>query len=187
MSRDPSGTLYPMGPGSRRARGLIPAFEVDPVAWFAWLERAVAAHGAEALRSIRPATFVDQHGHGWRIVMTEVGPEIRPGLENPFLTYSTLSIVTAILVTPDELRVELTTRECRRVHVEPIGAVRLVDVGVAMLTRTELPHDALNRIGRDTWAAGRRRWQLSQSALSTSAPALGVEIQPRAATPVRSR
>lgn len=187
MSRTTSSSFVPVGPGSRLARGLVPAFEADPVAWFTWLERAIASRGAEAVRHIRPATFVDLQGHGWRIVTTEVGPEVRPGLENPFIVYGRLPLVTAMLVTHEELRVELTSYDCRRVQVEPIGTVRLVDLGLAMLTRTELPHDRLARIGRDTWTLARRHWNVGQAAaISASAPALAVEIQPRADTPVRS-
>lgn len=128
------------------------------MAWFAWADRIMTDAPATLTEATRPALWVDGRGHGWRIVVTTEGPELRPNLENPFLQISDLPIITAILVTPTALRVELTTRGGRRVATLPVGSVSLADIGCAMLAAMELPHDGIDRLDVREWRRARDRW-----------------------------
>jgi hypothetical protein len=188
---DPDGSV-PVGPGPTRDE---PDFSEDPRAWCAWMDELIASDPAR-VRDVRPAaSWVDDAGHHWRVVGTPEGPEIRPGLENPFLVHGPLPRITAILVTDQSLSVELTLRDFREVHDVPLGVVRLEDLGTAMLTGTELPHHAVERVGDETWSLAARRWGGSTTGssanarggsgqLPNNAPAAGIDTQNRPARPL---
>ncbi len=171
-----------MGPGLR-ARGPDPslpserdrplrraAFASDPEGWFAWLDRAIADTAAPPA-GIRPAVWVDPRGHRWRVVVTHEGPEVRPALENPFLVCGELPIITALMVGRDAVHLELTSRGGRNVMRCPLGRVSIVDLGLAMLTATELSHEGVERLGEETWSAARRRWRLLRATAGRFGPA----------------
>jgi hypothetical protein len=174
-----------MGPGS----DVEPPFEQDPFAWLSWVDRLLT-DSPDRLRNVRPSNiWVDDAGHGWRVVATPDGPEVRPCLENPFLVHGPLPRITAICVTERTLAIELTSREFREVDEVALGRVRVRDLGVAMLTRTELPHHGIERVDEDTWALARSRWRAMGRPMEDQldpddAPAAGPETQNRAVRPV---
>jgi hypothetical protein len=186
-SHVPEGQV-PVGPGTADS---APDFAADPRAWCAWLD-AIIAQDPLRIREVRPeASWIDRAGHHWRVVATPEGPEIRPGLENPFLVHGPLPRITAILVTDRAVSVELTLRDFREVHDVPLGAVRLEDLGTAMLTGTELPHHAVERVGEETWSLAASRWRRSvgvddvpSDQAADRAPAAGVETQNRPERPL---
>jgi hypothetical protein len=153
MLPHPDSRLLPVGPGA------APTFASDPEAWFGWIDALLSA-APERVREIGPVEpWADREGHRWRIVATHDGPEIRPGLENPFLVTGELPIITALLVTPTHLGAEVTMRRWRQVMWVPVGSVRVYHLGVAMLARYELPHEAIDRIPPDAWRDAVRRWR----------------------------
>ena len=84
---------------------------------------------------------------------------MRPGLENPFLVQGPLPRITAMLVTPPSLAVELSMLHWRQVTLVPAAHCSVRNLGLAMLTGVELPHEGLERIGADTWDQASVRWE----------------------------
>lgn len=153
MAPDDHSSSLPVGPGAP------PSFARDPEAWFGWIETLLSA-APERIREIGPVEpWADREGHHWRVVATHDGPEIRPGLENPFLVTGELPIITALLVTPTHIGAEVSMRRWRQVMWVPVGSVRLYHLGVAMLARYELPHEAIDRIASGVWRDAVRRWR----------------------------
>ncbi|MBW3612877.1 MAG: hypothetical protein KY392_03330, partial [Chloroflexi bacterium] len=155
-----SSDLNPVGPG-RATPGpanVCPGFETDPAAWFAWLASAI--EGERPIdEAVRAATWTDRSGHAWRVVVTEGGPEVRPAFGNPFLIAHDLPLVSAILVAPPLVHVELTWRHGQEVARIGVDEAPILDLGLAMLTATELPHESITRLGQDTWQRVRSRWE----------------------------
>ena len=145
----------PVGPGRTHE---VPSFSADPLRWLEWLD-AVLERSPELVAGLSACdSWTDRDGHTWRVVITPEGPELRPGLENPFLVHGQLPRLTALLVTPTVLRLELSLEGWREVRELPVGAQRVRDLGLAMLTRTELPHAGLDRVGPETWQLAATRW-----------------------------
>lgn len=164
MTLDHDARSLPVGPGTP------PSFAGDPEAWFGWIDTLLDA-APDRLRDIGPVEpWADREGHHWRVVATHDGPEVRPGLENPFLVTGDLPIITALLVTPTHVAAEVTMQWWRQVMWVPAGSVRVYHLGVAMLARYELPHEAVDRIGADVWHDAVRRWR-QQYALPPDAAA----------------
>lgn len=159
--RDP--TLLPVGPGGRPRRpaesrpAACPPFATDPAAWFAWLDGTIAA-GRPIDAVAGAATWTDGRGRGWRVVVTTEGLEVRPAFGSPFMVARDLPVISAILVSPPLLHVELSWRTGQEVARLGTDEVSVRDLGLAMLTETELPHEAIGRVGADTWARARERW-----------------------------
>jgi hypothetical protein len=149
-THDPADSGRPAGPR-------IPSFAADPVAWFDAVD-ALLPRDPEIVRVITPETWTDPDGHHWRVVRTHDGAEVRPGLQSPFIVRSELPRISAILVTPERLATELTMRDWREVVTLRIGQISLVDLGLAMLTGMELPHEGLERLGPDVWSDAAARW-----------------------------
>jgi hypothetical protein len=152
----------PTGPGRtpETASGheaACPAFDTDPAAWFAWLDRAIG-DGRTIESAARAAHWADPDGHVWRVVVTPDGPEVRPTFGNPFLVAHDLPIVSALLISPPLLHVELTWRHGQEVALLGADEVSVADIGLAMLTATELPHQSIARLQPDTWRRARDRW-----------------------------
>lgn len=153
MLPDRDSQALPVGPGAQ------PSFAHDPEAWFGWIDTLLDA-APERVREIGPVEpWADREGHHWRVVATHDGPEIRPGLENPFLVTGDLPIITAVLVTPTHVAAEVTMEHWRQVMWVPVGRVRVYHLGVAMLARYELPHEAIDRIAPGIWRDAVRRWR----------------------------
>lgn len=162
MPRDQHHLSVPVGPGAR-GHLLFPSFAADPVAWFEAVDGLLASN-PDAVRAARPETWTDPAGHAWRVVVTADGPEVRPGLENPFLVQGPLPRITAMLVTPPSLAVELSMLHWRQVTLVPAAHCSVRNLGLAMLTGVELPHEGLERIGADTWDQASVRWEHLRSA-----------------------
>jgi hypothetical protein len=142
-------------PPSRSPR--FPSFAVDPAAWFQRIDELLEVE-PERVLAARPATWIDPSGHRWRVVSTSDGPEVRPGMQSPFLRSGGLPRISAVLVTPHHLVAELSMRDWREMVDVPIGVVPVRALGLAMLTGLELPHEGLERIGREVWQAAEARW-----------------------------
>ena len=161
MPRTRRPSSIPTGPG--RADPQLPRFADDPIAWFERVDELLA-HDPPSIRHARPDVWTDEDGHQWRVVATADGPEIRPGLESPFLVHGRLPRITSLLVSPPTVRAELSMRDWRQVAVIQVGACSLRDLGLAMLTGVELPHDSLERVGPDTWELAASRWSARRAA-----------------------
>jgi hypothetical protein len=163
----------------RRRGGSPPRFADDPLGWLAWLDsvdpadrelirqasrpdfwRDVFASAGRGLagKTPRPDVWRDESGRGWRVVTTDQGPEIRPTLDHQPTPKTDLPIVTCLLVTPDSLQVEVCSRRMRMIEALPRRALSLVDIGKAMFTASELPHEGLDRMDADAFRLARRRW-----------------------------
>lgn len=101
--------------------------------------------------------------------------------------------ISALLVTPTRILVELTWRDGQEVVTAEPTTVGIRDLGVAMLTGTELPHEAVTRVGPDTWRRARERWEglvaarPQDGSTSSSAPTPAAETHARASWPVSAR
>ena len=146
----------PNGRGS--GRDVPPRFERDPLAWLDWLDRKTIGDPEAVRRASRPAAWVDPRGRGWRVVTTQEGPEVRPALEYQPMPRTDLPLITTLLVTPDSVRVELCSRQARQLETLPRGRHALVDLGKAMFTASELPHEGLDRMNADAFLLARTRW-----------------------------
>jgi hypothetical protein len=146
----------PNGGGS--APDTPPAFADDPLAWLDWLDRATIGDPEPIQRASHPAAWVDGMGRGWRVVTTQEGPEVRPTLDNQPVPRTDLPLITTLLVTPVSVRVELCSRHARQLETLPRGRHALVDLGKAMFTSSELPHEGLDRMDSDAFLLARRRW-----------------------------
>lgn len=155
MSSSDRQRPIPVGPGTPTD---LPSFAADPLGWLEWLDAALERDAQLVTTAAPDDSWVDPDGHRWRVVMTPEGPELRPGLENPFLVHGQLPRLTALQVTPSVLRLELSLEGWREVRELPVGAQRVRDLGLAMLTRTELPHAGLDRVGSETWQLAETRW-----------------------------
>lgn len=149
--------LLPVGPGHRARPTAPPPFDADPSAWFEWLDAALAA-GEPIDDAAHAAAWADPRGHVWRVVVTPDGPEVRPAFGAPFGPSHDLPMVCAILIAPPVLHVELAWRTGQEVARLGIDEVSVHDLGLAMLTATELPHESVARVGPDTWRRARERW-----------------------------
>lgn len=155
MSPPDTHRSIPVGPGDPPD---APSFSADPLAWLEWMD-ATLERAPERVSTLAGCdAWTDPDGHSWRVVITPEGPELRPGLENPFLVHGQLPRLTALQITPHVLRLELSLEGWREVREMPVGAQRVRDLGLAMLTRTELPHAGLDRVGPDTWQLAASRW-----------------------------
>ncbi len=96
------------------------------------------------------------------MVATDEGPEIRPTLDHQPAPRTDLPIVTCLLVTPDVLQVELCSRRMRMVEALPRRRLSLVDIGKAMFTFSELPHEGLTRMDEQAFRLARSRWDAAQ-------------------------
>jgi hypothetical protein len=150
-----SRNSIPIGPG--RAEPGLPRFADDPIAWFESVDELLA-HDPASVRLARPDVWTDDDGHHWRVVATADGPEIRPGLESPFLVHGRMPRITSLLISPPVIKAELSMRDWRQVAVIPVGTCSVRDLGLAILTGVELPHDSLERVGADTWELAASRW-----------------------------
>ncbi len=160
----------PVGPG-RRGAGDEPPFDSDPLAWFQWVDRLLERQPTRITEVGPSGPWDDGAGHRWRVVSTPDGPEVRPGLQNPFLVNGSLPRITAVLLTPEAFRLELALEGWREVRDVRVGDVRAQDIGLAMLTRTELPHLGLERIGPETWALAAARWHDARVGIDPSGAA----------------
>ena len=141
----PSGGPKPMAPKSFQIT--ITSFEADPRGWFDWLRgELVNGRLAIVLPTVAPATWRNDDAHGWRVVRTAVGIEVRPELESPFIRYGESPKVTALGISPTALTVELTCRTGRWVDRFPIDAFDIASLGQAMLAERALPHDNLGKL-----------------------------------------
>ncbi len=150
--------LLPVGPGRRDRSDGCPPFEVDPAAWFRWVDAALAA-GRPIDEAARAASWADPRGRVWRVVLTPDGPEVRPAFGGAFGATHDLPMVSAILVSPPLLHVELAWRTGQEVARLGFDEISVHDLGMAMLTATELPHESVARIGPETWERARQRWR----------------------------
>lgn len=155
---DDRDDLLPVGPGRRDRSATCPPFDADPAAWFRWLDAALSA-GDPIDEAARAAAWADPQGHVWRVVVTPDGPEVRPAFGAAFGATHDLPMVGAILVSPPVLHVELAWRTGQEVARLGVDEVSVHDLGLAMLTSTELPHESVARIGADTWERARERWR----------------------------
>jgi hypothetical protein len=80
-------------------------------------------------------------------------------MQSPFLRNGGLPRITAVLITPHHLVVELSMRDWREMADLPIGTVRVRSLGLAMLMGIELPHEGLDRVGSGVWQAAEKRWE----------------------------
>jgi hypothetical protein len=150
--------LLPGGPGRHERPTACPPFDADPAAWLGWLEATMSA-GERIDEAARAAAWADPRGNVWRVVVTPDGPEVRPAFGAPFGGSHDLPMVCAILVAPPVLHVELGWRTGREVARVGVDEVSVLDLGLAMLTATELPHESVARVGPDTWRRARERWR----------------------------
>jgi hypothetical protein len=127
----------------------------------------------DSVIAVEPENWIDGAGHVWRVLATADGPEVRPGLQSPFLRQGALPRITAVLVTPARVLVELSMREWREVAILPAGDIAVRDLGLAMLTGIELPHEGIDRVGREVWDAADRRWTQSRAAGRVAVPVHG--------------
>ena len=125
----------------------VTSFDVDPHAWFDWLRgELINGRLGLVLPSLGPASWRNEESHGWRVVRTADGIEIRPELESPFIRYGESPKVTALAISPGALTVELTCRTGRWVDRFPIDAFDIAALGHAMLDEHALPHDNLGKL-----------------------------------------
>ena len=125
----------------------VTSFEADPHAWLDWLRAEIAAGRLGfVLPTIAPASWRNGTQHGWRIVRTADGIEIRPELESPFIRYGESPKVTALALSSSALAVELTCRTGRWVDRFPVDAFDVAGLGHAMLDERALPHDNLRAL-----------------------------------------
>lgn len=96
------------------------------------------------------------------MVATDDGPEIRPTLDHQPTPRTDLPIVTCLLVTPDVLQVEICSRQMRMVEALPRRRLSLVDIGKAMFTSSELPHEGLARMDEEAFRLARSRWDAAE-------------------------
>ncbi len=150
--------LLPVGPGRRERATAAPPFDADPEGWFGWLDATMSA-GEPIDEAARTAAWADARGRVWRVVVTPDGPEVRPAFGAPFGASHDLPTVCAILISPPVLHVELAWRTGQQVARLGIDEVSLQDLGLAMLTATELPHESVARVDTDTWRRARERWR----------------------------
>jgi hypothetical protein len=150
--------LLPVGPGRRDRSAGCPPFDADPAAWFRWVDAALAA-GRPNDEAARAASWADARGRVWRVVVTPDGPEVRPAFGAPFGATHDMPMVSAILVSPPLLHVELAWRTGQEVARLGCDEISVHDLGIAMLTATELPHESVARIGRETWDRAHQRWR----------------------------
>ncbi|HEX7197427.1 MAG TPA: hypothetical protein VF364_11420 [Candidatus Limnocylindria bacterium] len=94
---------------------------------------------------------------------TAEGPEIRPTLDHQPAPRTDLPIVTCLLVTPDMLQVEICSRGMRMVEALPRRRLSLVDIGKAMFTSSELPHEGLTRMDEEAFRLARSRWDAAEA------------------------
>ncbi len=102
------------------------------------------------------------------MVATDDGPEIRPTLDHQPTPRTDLPIVTCLLVTPDLLQVEICSRRMRMVEALPRRRLPLVDIGKAMFTSSELPHDGLARMDEEAFRLARSRWEAAEARRQTT-------------------
>lgn len=164
MASDDERGRVPLGPGRPTAhgaapRGSCPRFGDDPAGWLAWIDAALAA-GIGLADATRPGSWTDPAGRSWRVIAAPEGPELRPALGSQFLAAHDMPLISAMLLEDGRIRAELTWRDGREVRTIDAGTVSVVDLGLAMLTLTELPHESLARVGDETWARARERWKL---------------------------
>jgi hypothetical protein len=148
---------------SRQRRQQPPRFAEDPLGWLAWLDSIDLGDRDQLRRASRPAVWRDDLGRGWRVVATDDGPEIRPTLDHQPTPRTDLPIVTCLLVTPDVLQVEICSRRMRMVEALPRRRLPLVDIGKAMFTSSELPHDGLARMDVEAFRLARSRWEAAEA------------------------
>ena len=177
-------------PRARRPSTGRPSFARDPIAWLAWLD-AADLHDPATLRVANaPTLWTDAHGCGWRVVATTDGPEIRPSLDHEPIPKTDLPIITAVLVTPYSLTLELRSRQLRMVESVRRGRDALADIGKAMFTGSELPHAGVRRMGADAYRLARRRWDADEQAQASSSSSMAPDAAPvrqnRPVRPVRS-
>jgi hypothetical protein len=146
----------PLGPGT--ATDDLPPFGQDPVAWFEAVDRLLETR-PHRIRFVRPAAWTDRDGHHWRVVLTEEGPEVRPGLQNPFMIQTDQPRISAIRIGPRRVDLELSMSRWREVVSLPVGRWSVRDLGIAMLLSFELPHDGVDRMEPDVWDRARQRWR----------------------------
>jgi hypothetical protein len=147
---------------SRQRRPSPPRFAKDPLGWLAWLDSIDPGDEDQLRRASRPAVWRDDLGRGWRVVATDDGPEIRPTLDHQPTPRTDLPIVTCLLVTPDVLQVEICSRQVRMVEALPRRRLSLVDIGKAMFTSSELPHEGLTRMDEEAFRLARSRWDAAE-------------------------
>jgi hypothetical protein len=160
---------------SRQRRPSPPRFAEDPLGWLEWLD-GIDPHDRDLIRrASRPAVWRDELGRGWRVVTTDQGPEIRPTLDHQPTPRTDLPIVTCLLVTPEVLQVEVCSRRMRMVEALPRRRLSLVDIGKAMFTSSELPHEGLARMDTDAFRLARSRWDAAEArrASGSSSPTDG--------------
>jgi len=173
----------------RPTRRPSPRFADDPLGWLAWLDSVDPAEDELIRLASRPAVWVDASGRGWRVVTTADGPEIRPTLDAQSIPRTSLPLITCLLVTRDMLRLELSSRHTRLLETLPRGGHSLVDIGKAMFTASELPHENVARMSPDAFRLARRRWDAEQRAGQKPAGSkteAAPKRQARATKPVRS-
>ena len=164
----PRDRLRPLGPGPESgsasdgarigAASACPPFDADPIGWLGWLDDALEA-GSSLEPAMRPAAWQDGRGCEWRVLASPDGPEVRPGFGGAFMLTRGMPLISALLVTPNRIRVELTWRDGREVVEAGPDEIACRDLGVAMLTGIELPHEAVTRLEPDTWRRAHERWQ----------------------------
>jgi len=155
--------LLPTGPGSpggaRSPAGYTcPPFSSDPAGWLAWVDDALAS-GAPLDEAVRPGSWRDSRGCEWRVLASHDGPEIRPAFGSACMLARGMPVISALRITPDRILVELTWRDGQEVVQAMPRQIACRDLGLAMLTGIELPHEAVTRLGPDTWQRARDRWE----------------------------
>ena len=140
----------------------FPSFSADPESWFRHVDELLA-HAPRAVLDAAPETWTDVSGHDWRVVTTPDGPEVRPGLQGPFLRQGGLPRISALLVMPERVTVELSMHSWRAVATLDAGTVRVQHLGLAMLTGLELPHEGLDRLDSSVWNEAETRWRKLRS------------------------
>jgi hypothetical protein len=185
--------LSPVGPGAPadgdHTDPPCPPFATDPIGWFTWVDDALAA-GRSLEPAAQPSAWTDAEGCEWRVLASTDGPEVRPSFGSAFMIERGMPMISALLVSPTRMLVELTWRDGREVVEAAHGAVACRDLGLAMLTGTELPHEAITRLGPDTWERAGERWRERSDAAAAGpqSPDTGTgDPQPRASWPLSAR
>jgi hypothetical protein len=130
-----------------RPQATLPSFDHDPYEWFAEVRRhLVEQRWNEILGTLEPTYWTNGDGHGWRLVRTDSGVEVRPRLESPFLKIGDSPRITAIAIGRDEVSVELSAQSGHWIDRFPHDAFDVAALGRAMLDSRELPHDNLPRL-----------------------------------------
>ena len=153
----------------------FPSFAADPVAWLEYVD-ALLDRDPVLVRSATPDAWTDPAGHRWRVVLTTDGPEVRPDLQHPFIRSGGMPRLTSIGISPTHITVEMSQRDWRDVAVVPVGAVRVRNLGLALLTGVELPHEGLDRLGDDIWERAQQRWASLHSRVMVAIEVTGVDI-----------